>query len=405
MLESASLSVTPPELVLSQNRAEDQLIPRKLTIFNNVPTLDGWRAVAVISVVLYHWLSLTLPIESHASHLVSRGRFGVDIFFAISGFLICGRLLQDLRNDRSVHLKYFYTKRAFRILPPILVYLSALAVLMFLGWTRTQEWEFTSTLLFVRNYFPLFHDFALGRYTAQFWSLAVEEHFYLVWPFALLLLGRRMRTAAWVTVSLALAVFVWRVCDNAGGWFIPFGIDTDAKTDTRFDSLLWGCLAAFAYVWLHENKIHWERYRNAWKMVLPVVLVITYFQWAPGASLYRAALFPLLILSTALVPETHLGHFLGLPVVRWIGRLSYSIYIWQQLFLFPTLAEGSPLQHLQQFPFNFLGIIAAATGSYYLVERPMVRYGHRIVERWKTNEALPSGRALPVTAAARSFAR
>jgi peptidoglycan/LPS O-acetylase OafA/YrhL len=350
--------------------------------FDYVPTLDGWRALSVIAVISYHCLHNGLDPGSIWSRLALRGQVGVDVFFAISGFLICGKLLEELTDRKTISLKNFYLRRCFRILPPIWGYLATLATLTAIGWVKTRSWEFGSTLLFVRNYFPLFHKGEVfGAYTAQFWSLAVEEHFYLLCPITMLLVGPKICRIRRAGLALALGLFAWRTIDAAHGWLIPFGVDVHSKTDTRLDALLWGCLAATIYPYVCA-RVNASTFRG--KLWLPISLVAVLVILPSDLvadSLIKAALFPALIMSTAIAPESVLGRFLELPVMKWMGRLSYSMYIWQQLAIFPVGLSRSPLRYMQHFPFNISLIFIIACCSYYLLERPMIRIGHKLTRR------------------------
>jgi peptidoglycan/LPS O-acetylase OafA/YrhL len=303
---------------------------------------------------------------------------GVDVFFAISGFLICGNLLAELSESKKISLRNFYLRRCFRIFPVVWVYLAVLAALTSLGWIATQRWEFSSTLLFVRNYCPLYQGSVYGTYTAQFWSLAVEEHFYLLWPVSMLVLGPKISRIGWAALVLSLVVFVWRLVDQAHGWLTPFGTDVFAKTDTRIDALLWGCLGAIVYPWMSARVKTWWFGPVLWIPVTTAALFAIFLRDIPGDSLMKAILFPAMIMSTVMFPASLLGRFLELPLLMWIGRLSYSMYIWQQLAEFQARSVQSPLRMLQVFPYNIAVIFLFAAGSYYLVERPMMRLGHHL---------------------------
>jgi peptidoglycan/LPS O-acetylase OafA/YrhL len=298
-----------------------------------------------------------------------RGDAGVDVFFAISGFLICGKLLAELRESKTISLRNFYLRRCFRIFPAVWVYLAVLAALTSFGWITTHSWEIRSTLLFVRNYFPLYHDGALGTYTAQFWSLAVEEHFYLLWPVTMLIVGPKVSRIGWAALITAICVSIWRVIDQSHGWLTPFGVDVYAKTDTRIDALLWGCLAAVAYPHLNARLKARPLTRKLWVPVLAGVLLGLLLQNIAGEvvkTVTRGVLFPAMIISTVMAPESLLGRFLELPFLRWIGRLSYSMYIWQQLAEFRTELLGSPatspadfsLQHRRYFRASRLQLLS-----------------------------------------------
>jgi peptidoglycan/LPS O-acetylase OafA/YrhL len=353
--------------------------------FNYVPTLDGWRALAVAGVIYYHARYHSLTPGSIWFLLAGRGYLGVDLFFAISGFLICGKLLTELQQTHTISWRRFYVRRFLRIVPPLWTYLLVLLGMSRLGWLTVGEWEFTSSLLFLRNYFPLFANQApLGVYTAHFWSLAVEEHFYLFWSFMMMLLLRlKVRSIGWWTLVVALCVFLWRCLDATHGWLIPYATNVESKSDTRMDALLWGCLAAVLYPWLQARLKAWGHASIGLFPALLLVLVIPFRTlWA---TLLEAILFPALLVSTATFPDTWVGRILESPILRWIGRLSYSIYIWQELAMFPESAPHSPLHAIQHFPINILVILVCATLSYYGVEKPLIRRGRN----WRREISVP----------------
>jgi peptidoglycan/LPS O-acetylase OafA/YrhL len=349
-----------------------------------VPTLDGWRAVAIFGVIAYHSLANGFPGRIWYG-IAARGDAGVSLFFALSGFLICGKLLREQQQTAGISLKRFYLGRSFRILPALALYLVVLAALAAAGWVKAQSWEFESTLLFVRNYFPLFDGHSIGVYTGQFWSLAVEEHFYLLWPLVMLLLGPNLRRIGTAALGLALIVFLWRSLDAQLGWFIPFGSSVDSKTDTRMDALLWGCLAAIVYPYVHPRVRALPFCRNLWVPVATVLAAVLILKHVPGGSLIKAVLFPVLIMSTAISPDSTLGRILEFRFMRWTGRLSYSIYIWQQLLVIPVNSMNSPFRAFQHFPANIAFVFLAGAASYYFVEKPMIEAGRRFGnggQRW-----------------------
>lgn len=156
-----------------------------------LPTLDGWRAAAIIAVLLDHTLEYS-PLRCYPKlmNFAHTGPNGVSLFFAISGFLICSRLLEEEGAFGRISLRGFYIRRACRILPPALFYLIVIAVLSVCGLIVVSPGEWFGSAFFFRNYLP--GDWisrGWGGYTVHYWSLAVEEHFYLLWPAALVLLG------------------------------------------------------------------------------------------------------------------------------------------------------------------------------------------------------------------------
>src|SRR4051794_40093593 len=131
---------------------------RRLT--GHLPTLDGWRGVAVLMVIVFHAFGSTVPA------LKPLGGLGVSIFFALSGLLICNRLLAEHHKSDRIDLRAFYIRRAFRILPPALVFLATLAVVSALVVPLAYSSELLSCLFFWRNYYT-----SAGWYTGHFWSL------------------------------------------------------------------------------------------------------------------------------------------------------------------------------------------------------------------------------------------
>jgi peptidoglycan/LPS O-acetylase OafA/YrhL len=344
----------------------------------SIPTLDGWRGFAVIGVILFHGRFGFFGEDSELTKLSAHGLLGVDLFFAISGFLICGLLLQEYQSHGGINLRRFYLRRCFRILPPYYAVLAVLWTISLLGVIRVDYSNLPSCLLFYRNYKPLGMDEQGGFYTAHFWTLAIEEHFYLIWP--MLLIAVKPKRAGKVGFLLAMAVFAWRVLESHFEWLATILPPANllARTDTRMDGLLWGCLAAiyFPTIVRYGERV---RFSQLWLPILATLLVIEKLH-PPGLIVLRAVLMPALMLSTVLQPASFLGRVLEWQPVRWLGTISYGLYLWQQLFL-PELASEKAhgaLHYLQQAPWNVPAILMCACVSRYLLELPMIRLGHRL---------------------------
>ena len=347
-----------------------------------LPTLDGWRAVAIAGVLVAHG---TEPIfgpggswVQPALYSVTRyGALGVDLFFGLSGFLICSRLLEEHEARGRISLVGFYIRRAFRIVPPYAAFLVTLAALSGLGVLGVGRAELASSVVFLRNY--LVPAPPLGWYTGHLWSLAVEEHFYLLWP-ALLVFWRPERARARV-VLLALAIAAWRVAEfrlEALGHVLP-RLSFYERTDLRLDALLWGCWLALLVHHAPAAALLRRWLRGPGLALCGAVFVACAVASPPLGLLWRSVAIPLVIAGTALHPSNLLGRILESAPLRWLGRISYSLYLWQQLFLPPLAGWRSQLPAaLQTFPLNVVLAVLAASASYYLLERPMMRIGHRV---------------------------
>lgn len=342
-----------------------------------LPTLDGWRTIAIVAVLLDH---ATGGFHRQASWypFLRTGPNGVSLFFAISGFLICSRLLEEEQLFGHISLKGFYIRRACRILPAAFAYLLVLALLALIGLVIVTPLEWWSCILFFRNYLPpVWICEGWGGYTVHYWSLAVEEHFYLLWP-ALLAFSGRVR-ARYLAGGLAVSVAVWRWWEFQHQWlnrWLP-GLLFPTRTDVRLDGLLMGCLAAL--VLIEPRWRAWLEHRFDAGMLWACAVGYVLFQVVLRKhtySIWESTLLAALVVGTVLRPTGTVGRLLENPAMKWVGRLSYSLYLWQQLFLIP--GAGYPLSVLQRFPLNLGMVFLMAVLSYELVERPMIRLGHRL---------------------------
>ncbi len=279
-------------------------------------------------------------------------------------------LLNERERTGYLNLPNFYVRRVFRIFPPILVYLSTLALLGGLHiLPGIQAWDLLAVVASVRNYV------GESLYTGHFWSVSIEEHFYLF--IALLLARAKWRTALIATLSVAMACVLVRAFEYqwlSGPSPIYF------RTESRLDALMYG--AAIALL-LRRSDIR----ARVTQLLSPLTIagllgatavVLSLLSSQPVRRSVIAFALPLFVIFTVLRPMSLAGRFLEVRWLRWFGRLSYSLYIWQELFL---VHEGRPLGLLQQYPFNLAAAMLCAVSSYYFVERPLIRMGHRVANR------------------------
>jgi peptidoglycan/LPS O-acetylase OafA/YrhL len=345
-----------------------------------LPTLDGWRALSIGLVILHHsQVRCTVPILASLLRALSNfGEVGVEFFFAISGLLICSRLLDEESCCGQINVKAFYVRRFLRILPAALFYLLVVAILAAFHVIPLVPSDWFASLFFFRNYAMLqeyvhHSPLALHWYTGHFWSLSMEEHFYLVLP-AVLVGFRRMRF--WVLGGLAVAVAFWR-------FLLAHVLNRDYqlnfRTDTHVDALLIPAMIALLLYPLLRNPAA-GKYILSWSFPIFLAMEISLLTIRiPLFFTLQAIVIPLLILSTVLHSNTVLGSILESRPMRWLGWISYSLYLWQQLF-FGTNFVGSPpgIALLRMEPLNLVALLLCATFSYYLVEKPFIRLGHKL---------------------------
>ena len=339
---------------------------------DRIGALDGWRGAAILLVLIDHAGEL-----SHASwfHKVTRvGATGVGIFFALSGFLITSLLISEQKKTGRIHLAKFYTRRVFRIVPSVVVFLATLLCLRYWKLLQVTNLQVLSSLFLFRNYIP--SDWGAGWYTAHFWSLMVEEHFYLIWPLLLLFTRANLK----ILIGVALTVAAWRAV-SLHYHLLP-GPWAPGRTDIRIDALLWGCILAIG-VSRPEWREHLKRRLPGWLMLL-LVLVDIASNLGNGQhnySSYEPIILALLVVWPILYAESALRRLLDNRALTLIGKVSYSLYIWQQLWM---LFPGAPMvfPRLQAFPFSVFMALCCGVTSYYCVEKPFIDLGRWVVSSW-----------------------
>jgi len=345
-----------------------------------LPTLDGWRALSIVLVILHHsQIQSNVPIFGTLLQSVSdAGEAGVELFFAISGLLICSRLLEEETRFRQISVKSFYLRRCFRILPAAFFYLLVLAILAAFHIIPLLPVDWFGALFFFRNYAMVFEymhhgPLALHWYTGHFWSLSMEEHFYLVLPGVLVLFKRKRR---WILLGFIVAVALRRF---VVAHVLQNNYQINFRTDTHVDALFIPALIALLLYPLLRNQVA-RRWIPAWSFPIFLALeIVLLFTRVPFFSTLQATVIPLLILSTVLHPGSIPGRVLEMKPVRWIGWITYSLYLWQQLFFGDNFVSSPPrLAALRAWPINFLALLVCAIFSYYLVEKPFIRLGHKL---------------------------
>jgi peptidoglycan/LPS O-acetylase OafA/YrhL len=308
------------------------LSPAEILAKHRIPTLDGWRGVAILLVLVGHF-SPSL-YHGKAAWIEKIGGHGVAIFFVLSGFLITTLLAGEYERRGTVDLRQFYIRRFLRLMPCAWCYLG---VMLFLSRAKVfTAKEIFGCLFFFRNYVSSPYLF-----TGHFWSLSIEEQFYLLWPSLLLFLG--MRRAKWFAIVAVIVLTVWHL---------------------HADAIFVGCVLALVLPYL-------KNYLRPW-MALPLFAGVAACvpAYHDGIPLHESILIALLLATTSTAPS-RVFRVLDWKPLTFLGTISYGVYIWQQVFCLiagPTIA-GVLLA------LTALAVVSLA--SFYFIERPAIALGSR----------------------------
>lgn len=360
------MSSTALNIVTSDLRVIESAAPFRL---GYRPALDGLRGVAILAVLAIHTHHI------FGWPLLKGGNAGVDIFFVLSGFLITALLVEEWGETGAIRLKSFYWRRALRLVPALLLLLVALN---FLSGLLLSPVEADETRRAMPVAFVYASDLALAFFNIRLgalqhtWSLAIEEHFYLIWPLLLvagLKLGLGKRRLVMITLLLALASALQRAVLHQLG--AP-PVRTYYGFDTRADGLLIGCAMGLCVSW---GMVHFRSFKPllAPSLVLIVVCMIATDYASPfmhlGGFTLLAGATAVLIVNVVLSPSSYARGLLEFGPLVWIGRISYGLYLWHYVVFKATsfVALSWPLK---------LGMAVAATFavtslSFYLIEQPI----------------------------------
>jgi peptidoglycan/LPS O-acetylase OafA/YrhL len=334
------------------------------------PALDGLRALAIVAVIAYHAYPDAVP----------GGYVGVEVFFVLSGFLITRLLLDEHRETGSIDLRGFYGRRARRLLPAVAV-LAAAYVGASLVVDVPRLWPSLGVMaVYLTNWHNAAgHPMAPGL--SQMWSLAIEEQFYLVWPFVLAALLRRApHRVGPVLVALTASSFIWRELlwrSGATANRMYYG------SDTRVGGLLLGCLVA----WLTVHGVS-ARLRH---LAAPGLAVVAWLSLAPPAWGWASPGFTLTLAalaSAALVVAAVDRPWFG-PVA--VGQRAYGWYLWHPPLLLVAAAVVPAVPG--RTVLGLVAMVVVAEGSLRLVERPVLRRGRSVRLALAPARSAPAGSA------------
>jgi peptidoglycan/LPS O-acetylase OafA/YrhL len=377
-----------------------------------LPGLDGVRACAVLAVMLFH---------GGIPHMAG-GFMGVDAFFVLSGFLITSLLIGEWRQTLTIKLGAFWARRARRLLPALFLMLLFVAffasVIVPKGTYGALRLDALSTLLYVSNWHFIlvnsnyFNEAAASSPLLHTWSLAVEEQFYVIWP--LVVLGvltftKSLRALLALCVAAAISSALWMYTVYGGG------LNTNRAylgTDTRSQCLFIGCALAVGLVLLAHRSQEEGRLAKGelWRPVSNAGLATCGLLGIAGAigavaiwvATTSTSSFPYdggffliglcvaaVILSVVAAPRSILPRVLALTPVRYIGRISYGLYIWHWPIFLWLDHERTGLYGYELFAVRVAVTFAVSVVSFHLIERP-IRMG-TFVSQWRAWLVVPAG--------------
>ena len=357
-----------------------------------LPSIDSLRALAVLAVIIYHVDVNYLP----------GGFLGVDLFFVLSGYLISSLIIKEYRKTGSLNLYNFYIRRARRLLPAVYFMITVGLVVMVLFnevLLRKSHLDAIFGYIYSSNWWYIFHkldyfdSFGAQSPFKHLWSLAIEEQFYMIFPLLFLLVNRKKKSkdGTYKLNKNFLYVVLGLILVSLIGHILLFDINNISRiyfgTDTRAFSLLVGVVGAILYPMerLHAKVTPQQNMLYSVVSLVSIATLITVMIYTSeyNTLLYRGgfllvAILGLIVIISSGKQHTLMSRLLSFKPVVFIGKISYSLYLWH----FPVLVLTTPVSEIgnPNIFFVILRIVltfAVAIVSYVFVETPIRKLGFK----------------------------
>ena len=357
-----------------------------------LPSIDSLRALAVLAVIIYHVDVNYLP----------GGFLGVDLFFVLSGYLISSLIIKEYRKTGSLNLYNFYIRRARRLLPAVYFMITVGLVVMVLFnevLLRKSHLDAIFGYIYSSNWWYIFHkldyfdSFGAQSPFKHLWSLAIEEQFYMIFPLLFLLINRKKKSkdGTYKLNKNFLYVVLGLILVSLIAHILLFDINNISRiyfgTDTRAFSLLIGVVGAILYPMekLHAKVTPQQNIMYSVVSLVSIATLITvmiytseYNTWLYRGGFLLVAIIGLIVIISSGKQHTLMSRLLSFKPIVFIGKISYSLYLWH----FPILVLTTPVSEIgnPNIIFVILRVIltfALATASYVFVETPIRKLGFK----------------------------
>ena len=357
-----------------------------------LPSIDSLRALAVLAVIIYHVDVNYLP----------GGFLGVDLFFVLSGYLISSLIIKEFRKTGTVNLYNFYIRRARRLLPAVYFMITVGLVVMVLFnevLLRKSHLDAIFGYIYSSNWWYIFHkldyfdSFGAQSPFKHLWSLAIEEQFYMIFPLLFLFVNRKKKSkdGTYKLNKNFLYVVLGLILVSLIAHILLFDINNISRiyfgTDTRAFSLLVGVVGAILYPMerLHAKVTPQQNMIYSVVSLVSIATLITVMIYTSeyNTLLYRGgfllvAILGLIVIISSGKQHTLMSRLLSFKPIVFIGKISYSLYLWH----FPVLVLTTPVSEIgnPNIIFVILRVILTfilATASYVFVETPIRKLGFK----------------------------